>query len=130
MGFQETVFSQLVKLVDHNEFRRCVARYSGDYRSRSFRCWDQFLCMLFAQWGEKESLRSTCFVLERMSGKLYHMGIRGRVSLSALSGANQTRDWRIWRDYANSLKGFFIKKSGTRWVKILQQPFTPSIQAQ
>jgi len=103
MVFQETVFSQLVEMVDHNEFRRCVARYCGDYRTRSFRCWDQFLCMLFAQWGEKESLRSTCFVLERMSGKLYHMGIRGRVSLSALSDANQNRDWRIWRDYANTL---------------------------
>ena len=103
MSFQETVFAQLAKMIDHNEFQRCVKRYDGNYRIRSFSCLDQFLCMLFAQWGEKQSLRATCFTLERMPHKLYHMGITGHVSLSALSDANKGRDWRIWRDYANSL---------------------------
>jgi hypothetical protein len=103
MSFQETIFAQLVQLVDHNEFRRCVGRYDGDYRSHSFRCWDQFLCLLFAQWGEKQSLRSTVFSLQKMNHKLYHMGIKGKVSLSALSDANQARDWRIYQDHAQSL---------------------------
>jgi hypothetical protein len=52
---QETVFAQLVQTIDHNEFRRCVDRYQGNYRSRSFSCSDQFLCLLFAQWAEKQA---------------------------------------------------------------------------
>jgi hypothetical protein len=103
MEFQETVFSQLIHSVDHNEFRRCVKRYSGDHRSRSFSCWDLFLCLVFAQWAEKRSLRATVFALKIMKQKLYHMGIRGAVSKSTLADALNLRDWRIFRDFATSL---------------------------
>jgi hypothetical protein len=103
MSFQETVFSQLVHTVDHNEFQRCVHRYAGDYRSRSFSCWDLFLSLLFAQWAEKRSMASTVFALSRMQQKLYHMGFRGRVTTSAISDAVNRRDWRIFQDFAMSL---------------------------
>ena len=103
MSFQETVFSQLVHTVDHNEFQRCVHRYAGDYRSRSFSCWDLFLSLLFAQWAEKRSMSSTVFALSRMQQKLYHMGFRGRVTTSAISDAVNRRDWRIFQDFAMSL---------------------------
>jgi hypothetical protein len=103
MSFQETIFAQLMQLVDHDELNRCVERYGGNSRVRTFSCQDQFLCMVFAQLAEKKSLRGTMFSLNRMESKQYHMGILGRVSVSALSDANMTRDWRIWRDYAQSL---------------------------
>jgi hypothetical protein len=103
MSFQETVFSQLVQTVDHNKFQRCVNRYSGDYRSRTFSCWDLFLSLLFAQWAEKRSMSSTVFALTRMQQKLYHMGFRGRVTTSAISDAVNRRDWRIFQDFAMSL---------------------------
>jgi hypothetical protein len=103
MSFQETVFAQLIQRIDHNEFLRCVNRYGGNQRSRSFSCWDLFLCLLFTQWGEKRSLRATVFALTRMESKLYHMGIRGTVHKSTLADALNLRDWRIFQDFAMSL---------------------------
>jgi hypothetical protein len=103
MPVQETIFAQLMQLVDHHELDRCIARYDGNSRIRTFSCQDQFLCMTFAQLAEKKSLRSTVFSLRRMKSKLYHMGIRGNVALNTLSNANAKRDWQIWRDYAQSV---------------------------
>jgi len=103
MPVQATVFAQLMELVDHKELNRCIERYQGNAMMRSFNCLDQFLCMAFSQLAEKKSLRATVFSLRRMKHKLYHMGIRGSISLNTLSRANMRRDWRIWRDYAQSL---------------------------
>lgn len=103
MSFQETVFSQLLQTVDHHEFERCVKRHKGNSRSKTFHCWDLFLCLLFAQWGEKRSLRATVFALTHMSSKLYHMGIRGTVRKSTLADALNKKDWRIFQNFAMSL---------------------------
>lgn len=103
MPIQATVFAQLMALLDHDELNRCIERYEGNARVKSFTCLDQFLCLVFAQFAEKRSLSATVFTLSRMRQKLYHMGIRGNIAKSTLADANQNRDWRIWRDYANSL---------------------------
>jgi hypothetical protein len=103
MPIQATVFAQLMALVDHAELNRCIARYDGNRRVKTFSCLDQFLCMVFAQLGEKKSLTATIFALLRMESKLYHMGIRGKVAKSTLAEANNKRDWRMWRDYVNTL---------------------------
>lgn len=103
MPVQETLFAQLMQLVDHHELDRCIERYNGNAYVKRFSCLDQFLCMVFAQLAQKKSLRTTVFSLRRMESKLYHMGIRSNVSLNTLSHANARRDWRIWNDYAQSL---------------------------
>src|SRR4030043_2357558 len=84
-------------------FRQCVNRYNGNYRVRSFSCYDQFLCMAFAQLTYRESLRDIECCLRAMQEKLYHMGIRGKVSRSTLAEANESRDWRIYADFAQIL---------------------------
>src|SRR5271165_140772 len=103
MNLGRTVFSQLVSHLPDREFRRCVERYRGDYRLRGFSCWDQFLCMAFAQFTYRESLRDIEACLRSSPEKLYHMGIRGRVSRSTLADANETHDWRIFADFAQRL---------------------------
>lgn len=103
MNLGQTVFSQLISHLPDREFRRCVERYRGDYRLRGFSCWDQFLCMAFAQLTYRESLRDIEACLRSASDKLYHMGIRGRVSRSTLADANETHDWRIFADFAQRL---------------------------
>ena len=103
MNSGQTVFAQVLEFVAHREFQRCVTRYRGDYRARSFTCWDQFLCMAFAQLSYRYSLRETITCLRAVPGKLYHLGIRGRVSRSTLADANERRDWRIYRDLAQTL---------------------------
>jgi len=85
------------------EFRQCVQRYHGNYKTKSFSCLDQFLCMSFAQMTYRESLRDIETCLRSMRSKLYHMGIRGTVSRSTLADANETRDWRIYADFAQIL---------------------------
>src|SRR5271170_1718240 len=100
MNSGRTIFSQLADFLSLPEFRRCVERYDGNRRIRSFSCWDQFLCMAFGQLTGRESLRDTVTCLRALGGRLYHAGIRGHVSRSTLADANELRDWRIHADFA------------------------------
>jgi hypothetical protein len=100
-----TVFSQILDHLPWYEFQKCVARYRGDYQQKSFSCWDQFLAMSFAQLTYRESLRDIEACLRSMSGKLYHAGFRGRVACTTLADANESRDWRIYADFAQILIG-------------------------
>lgn len=86
-----------------HEFRKCVERYRGNYKIRSFSCWDQFLCLAFAQLTYRESLRDIQVCLRAAQKKLYHMGIRSKVSRNTLAHANKVRDWRIYADFAQIL---------------------------
>jgi hypothetical protein len=97
------IFAQLIDLLPRYEFSKCVDRYRGNHRVRSFTCRDQFLCMAFAQLTYRESLRDIEACLLSLQGKLYHMGIRGKVSRSTLADANEQRDWRIYADFAQVL---------------------------
>jgi Domain of unknown function (DUF4372)/Transposase DDE domain len=97
------VFSQLMDFVSHREFQVCVSRYKADRHLRRFSCWDQWLCMAFAQLTHRESLRDLESCLRAVSGKLYHLGIRGEVSRSTLADANERRDWRVYADLAQVL---------------------------
>ncbi len=97
------VFSQLMDFFPKREFDRCVRRYGGNYQTRRFSCFDQFLCMTFAQITYRESLRDIETCLRAQEAKLYHAGIRGKVSRSTLADANEKRDWRIYGDFAQVL---------------------------
>jgi hypothetical protein len=99
----QTVFSQVMDFLPQKKFRQCVNRYNGNYRVRSFKCYNQLLCMAFAQLTYRESLRDIECCLRAMREKLYHMGIRGKVSRSTLADANEVRDWRIYSDFAQIL---------------------------
>jgi hypothetical protein len=103
MNLGRTVFSQVIGFLPDREFRRCVDLYNGDARHKEggFSCWDQFLCMSFAQLTYREGLRDIEACLRSSPAKLYHMGIRGRVSRSTLADANEQHDWRIFADFAN-----------------------------
>ncbi len=103
MNQGRTVFSQLIAFLPDREFRRCVARYDGDTRLRGFSCWDQYLTMAFAQLTYRESLRDIEACLGALGPKLYHMGFHGKVARSTLADANESRDWRIFADFAHVL---------------------------
>src|SRR3989338_9651377 len=99
----KTVFTQIMDFLPMYEFHKCVNRYQGNQRIRTFSCADQFLCMAFAQLTFRESLRDIEACLRSMSTKLYHMGLRGRISRSTLAKANENRNWRIYADFAQIL---------------------------
>src|SRR5579864_8601938 len=103
MNAGRTIFAQLMDHLPAYEFQKCVARYDGDYKFRGFSCRDQFLALAFAQLTYRESLRDIEACLRAVSGKLYHMGFRGKVSRSTLADANETHDWRIYADFAQVL---------------------------
>jgi transposase len=103
MNYGKLVFSQVTDHLPITTFRKCVNRYQGDYKIKSFTCLDQYLCMAFAQMTFRESLRDIEACLRAQKSKLYHMGIRGTVSRNTLANANKTRDWRIYADFASSL---------------------------
>ena len=103
MNLGKLVFSQVTEHLPRTTFGRCVARYGGTYKVKSFSCLDQYLCMAFAQLTYRESLRDIEACLRAQQRKLYHMGIKSRVSRSTLADANESRDWRIYADFAQSL---------------------------
>jgi hypothetical protein len=103
MNKGRTIFVQLLDDLPMHEFRKCVARYKGDHRTRTFSCLDQFLCMIFAQLTYRESLRDIIVCLRSQAQRLYHMGFRSPVSRSTLADANEVRDWRIYHDFAQVL---------------------------
>jgi hypothetical protein len=109
MNSGKTVFTQLLQYLPRYEFNQCVSRYQRNYKVRSFSCWDQFLCMSFAQLTYRESRRDIEACLNSHLQKLYHMGFRGCVSRSTLAAANESRDFRIYRDLGHILIGIARK---------------------
>ena len=103
MNAAKLVFAQLMQWVPHYHFHRLVKRYKGNYKVSRFACWDQFLCMAFAQLTYRESLRDIEACLRSRPNLLYHLGIRGHVARSTLADANEQRDWRIYADLAQWL---------------------------
>ena len=101
----QIIFSQLMDFLPRYEFNKCVQRYGGNYRVKTFSCYDQFLSMAFAQLAYRDSLRDIETCLRAMGSKLYHAGFRGNVSRSTLADANETRDWHIYADFAQTLIG-------------------------
>ena len=103
MNTEKFVFAQLMQWVPHYHFHRLVKHYNGDYKVSSFTCWNQFLCMAFAQLTYRESLRDIEACLRSRPHLLYHLGIRGPVARSTLADANEQRDWRIYAELASWL---------------------------
>jgi IS4 transposase len=98
-----SIFSQLLDFLPKHTFDRCVARYKGNHRVRHFSCFNQYLCMAFAQLTYRDGLRDIEICLRAMRGKLYHAGFRGSIARSTLADANEARDWRIYADFAHAL---------------------------
>ena len=99
----KTVFSQLMDCLPWSTFTRLVARYRGDFSVQTLPCAEQYRAMAFAQLTYRESLRDIEVCLSAQPGKLYHMGFHGPVRRSTLADANQTRDWRIYAEFAQRL---------------------------
>jgi len=97
------VFSQILDFMPRYEFNKCVQRYQGNHRIRKFSCYDQFLCMAFAQLTYRESLRDIETCLRALQKKLYHAGLRSTIARSTLAEANENRDWHIYADFAQIL---------------------------
>lgn len=103
MNSGKMVFAQLMEFAPYHVFKYCVKRYNGDYKVQNFTCWRQFLCMSFGQLTHRESLSDTTLCLKLQQDKLYHLGIGKPFHKSTISRANETRDWRIYRDFALKL---------------------------
>jgi hypothetical protein len=99
----KTVFSQLMDCLPWSTFTRLVARYRGDFSVQTLPCAEQYRAMAFAQLTYRESLRDIEACLSAQPGKLYHMGFHGPVRRSTLADANQTRNWRIYAEFAQRL---------------------------
>ena len=103
MNIGQTVFSQIMSFLPRYEFDKQVDKYHGNYKTRNFSCWDQFLTMSFAQLTYRESLRGIEVCLKTRGSKLYHLGFRGNVTRTNLANANESRNWMIYSDIAMSL---------------------------
>lgn len=103
MSVDRLIFAQVMDFFPRHDFNACVRRYRGDRRSRSFSCRDQFMCLAFAQLTFRESSRDIETCLRTLDSKLYHAGLRGKVSRSTLADANRQHDWRIYADFAHVL---------------------------
>lgn len=103
MNHGKMLFTQLMEFASDDIFKWCVTRYNGNYKVKEFTCWKQFLCMTFGQLTHRESMSDTALCLKLHAKKLYHLGIGKPIDKSTISRANETRDWRIYRDFAMKL---------------------------
>lgn len=103
MNSGKYVLSQLLEWIHPQQFQRCVARYRGDYKVSRLSCWNQFVCLAFAQLTWRESLRDIEVCLNSRAAHLYHLGLGAPVHRSTLADANEQRDWRIYADLAQGL---------------------------
>ena len=103
MYLGQTLFAQVMDFLPWKTFHRIVARYNGNHRVRTLSCAEQFRVMAFAQLTYRESLRDIEVCLSAQAAKLYHMGIGAPVARATLADANETRDWRIYADFAQAL---------------------------
>ncbi|MBL4702674.1 MAG: DUF4372 domain-containing protein [Phycisphaeraceae bacterium] len=104
MNAGRTLFSQLVDFLPRDDFYQCVQRYHGHYKIKTFSCFDQYLCMAFAQLTGRESLRDIEVCLKTFGQKLYHAGFRSKqISRNTLANANHIRPWQIYADFAQTL---------------------------
>ena len=100
MNTGKYVFAQVVSFLDPNDFKKCVERYSGNYKVKGFSCWNQLLCMMFGQLSNRESLSDLVLCLQTQKSKWYHLGIGNSISKSNLAHANEKRNWQIFADFA------------------------------
>ena len=105
MNSGKYVFRQLLDFVNQYEFDKCVQRYKGNHRVRDFKCWYQFVQLLFGQISSLDSLRSICICLKAHKAHLYHLGVKKYVDHTTLSRANEKRDWQIFADFGEYLIG-------------------------
>ena len=103
MNSGQTVLSQLLSYLPRHTFRQCVRKYRGNHKVKNFSCWEQFICMSFAQLTYRESLRDIEICLRSYQKKLYHSGLQSKVAKSTLADANERRDWRIYEEFAHKL---------------------------
>lgn len=103
MNTGQPIFSQLMALIHPQHFDRCVRRFGGDYKVQHFTCWNQYLCMAYAQLTGRESLRDVVDCLCARPERLYHLGFRGAIRRSTLAYVNEQRDWRIYATLAQQL---------------------------
>ncbi|MEO5564330.1 MAG: IS4 family transposase [Chitinophagaceae bacterium] len=97
------VFAQLIEFLSHNEFIRCVSKYDGNYKVKSFTCWHQLLYMIFGQLSNRESLSDLITCLNSQANKSYHLGMGKGTSKANLAKANEKRDYRIYEEFAGTL---------------------------
>ena len=103
MNSGKYVFSQLIEFLSHNDFIRCVGKYDGNYKVKTFTCWHQLLYMMFGQMSNRESLSDVITCLQSQQNKSYHLGMGKGTSKANLAKANERRDYRIYEDFATVL---------------------------
>lgn len=99
------VFSQITSFIVRNEFNKCVYRYDGNFRTKELSCWSQFLYLMFGQLTHRESITDIVLCLSAHGSSVYHLGIKNVVAVSTITRANESRDWRIFADFAGYLLG-------------------------
>lgn len=100
MAGARTIFAQLTDFLPKKKFDALVSKYQANKGVINFTCWEQYLCMLFAQLTHRRSLRSTESCLAAHQTSLYHVGIKSKVAKSTLGYANSKRPWELYQEYA------------------------------
>ena len=97
------IFSQLCDFLPVDFFKWLVKKYEGNKYVKSFTCWNHLLVLLFGQLSNREGLRDLVVTLAPHKRAFHHLGFGKSVTRSNLSKANEVRDVRIFREFANRM---------------------------
>ena len=98
MQYQNTIIGKILTPINRRKFKHFVDKYKGDFAAKKMRCWEQFVAILLGQLGNCSSLREIESTVQFHANEHYHLGLRGNIARSTLANANESRDWRIYRD--------------------------------
>ena len=116
------VFAQLTAFLNRTQFNNYVRKYDGNRYVKHFTCWNQLLAMMFGQLSNRESLRDLIVALEAHRAKQYHLGLgRNTIVKATLAYANQTRDYRIFEDFAFYMMKEACEKRETNILNIIHR---------
>lgn len=97
MNRVSSIFSQMLQQFPRLEFEAAVGEHEAERHARGFRCWTQFVAMLFCQLGRAQTLREVTGGLAACEGKLRHLGVDAPPKRSTLAFANEHRPWRLFQ---------------------------------
>jgi len=92
-----SIFSQMLQQFPRLEFEAAVREHQAERHARGFRCWTQFVAMLFCQLGHAQTLREITGGLAACEGKLRHLGVDAPPKRSTLAYANEHRPWPLFQ---------------------------------
>ncbi len=120
--FGNSVFGQLISLIDPSIISKSVQDCNSDYYIKKFKTKDHLISMLFCSVAKCVSLREVCGAMLGLSGKTSHFQLNHIPKKSTLADANERRNVEVFGNiYERLLKKYGHLLSDSRISSVIKK---------